>query len=356
MSTTNSSKLEGCACLSSGQPVNEPKKKTFVIPSEANLQWSSGNNTTDVVSTGGTTSAGGNDSDSTDVVALAKREEKGMGNGVVDGSAEGLDQRIAKMSSRLQRLSDHGSGDNSHHDDDDDADADGQAAYPRQALDMIDGMSLFGVFDGHGGKEVSLFVKKVYAEELLCLESLQRGEYEVALRESFHHIDDMLEDPIYDTVLKQFRKLPNPSDRPPSSSSAAVLPPNSSSSASSSSSSTTQNTSSSDSNGSTNGIHSRSGFGGFGRKKSPHVSPYSTLRNHTGTEGTAAPGTVPGTGTGVGTGTGIGTSLPSHRMRRELKPPGQYTQPGIIHTIRTPPFPSHDHGTKTQSCIDVTLI
>ena len=87
------------------------------------------------------------------------------------------------------------------------------ALYPAEALTLVDGMSLFGVFDGHGGKEVSLFVKKVFAEELLSLDALQRGEVAAALKESFHHVDEMLEDPVYDSVLKQFRKLPNPSDR-----------------------------------------------------------------------------------------------------------------------------------------------
>jgi len=32
------------------------------------------------------------------------------------------------------------------------------------------GVSLFGVFDGHGGKEVALFVKKHFKEELLKLQ------------------------------------------------------------------------------------------------------------------------------------------------------------------------------------------
>ena len=286
---------------------SEQKKKTFVIPSEANVQWSS----TDVIST--------------DVLTLAKNDEKHMGNGVVNNDTEGggLDQRIAEMSTRLQRLNNHDSDDHiqqkDNHTDGND-DTDGQETYPRQALHMIDGMSLFGVFDGHGGKEVSLFVKKVYAEELLCLESLQRGEYEKALRESFHHIDDMLEDPIYDTVLKQFRKLPNPSDRP----AAAAVPPSSSSSSSTSSSRTTQSTSNSDGNGSTNSV-----LRGLGRRKSPHVSPYSSslLHNQVGTEGTGTPGTASGTG-GAGTGgVATGSSLLT-RMRRELKPPGQYTQPG----------------------------
>jgi protein phosphatase 1G len=32
-----------------------------------------------------------------------------------------------------------------------------------------EGISVFGVFDGHGGKEVALFVEKHYIEELIKL-------------------------------------------------------------------------------------------------------------------------------------------------------------------------------------------
>jgi protein phosphatase 1G len=33
------------------------------------------------------------------------------------------------------------------------------------------GVSLFGVFDGHGGQEVALFVKKHFKEQLLKLQN-----------------------------------------------------------------------------------------------------------------------------------------------------------------------------------------
>jgi hypothetical protein len=46
------------------------------------------------------------------------------------------------------------------------------------------------------GKEVSLFVKSVFAKELLRSESLRQGDIENALKESFHRIDDMLNDPV----------------------------------------------------------------------------------------------------------------------------------------------------------------
>ena len=52
------------------------------------------------------------------------------------------------------------------------------------ALDIADGVSIFGVFDGHGGKEVSLYVEKHFVNELTQLESFKSGNYEAALREA----------------------------------------------------------------------------------------------------------------------------------------------------------------------------
>jgi len=73
-------------------------------------------------------------------------------------------------------------------------------------------VSLFGVFDGHGGKEVAKFTKIKYPDLLLGLKSFQSGDYEAALRESFHGIDTLLEDEQFDKLLKELRALPNPSD------------------------------------------------------------------------------------------------------------------------------------------------
>ena len=53
-------------------------------------------------------------------------------------------------------------------------------------------MALFGVFDGHGGSEVSLFVKDNFVEELKKLQTFKNGNYEAALSEVFKLMDDML--------------------------------------------------------------------------------------------------------------------------------------------------------------------
>eukprot|EP01031_Cornospumella_fuschlensis_P030852 gene30852-37283_t len=73
-------------------------------------------------------------------------------------------------------------------------------------------VAVFGVFDGHGGKEVAKFCNLKYPEVLLGLESFQSGDFEKALFESFKRIDEMLEDMQYDELLKELRKIPNPSD------------------------------------------------------------------------------------------------------------------------------------------------
>lgn len=51
---------------------------------------------------------------------------------------------------------------------------------------------LFGVFDGHGGKEVAKFVERHYTEELLKVPSFKSGDYGKALTESFLRIDELL--------------------------------------------------------------------------------------------------------------------------------------------------------------------
>lgn len=74
------------------------------------------------------------------------------------------------------------------------------------ATDLPDGMSIFGVFDGHGGKEVSLYVKKHFVDELKRLESFKSGNYEVALRELFKHMDEMLLSTAGEQELKKIRE------------------------------------------------------------------------------------------------------------------------------------------------------
>lgn len=55
---------------------------------------------------------------------------------------------------------------------------------------------LFAVFDGHGGKEVAVFVGKHFTEEFLKTESYNKGDIKSALEETFIKMDElMLEEP-----------------------------------------------------------------------------------------------------------------------------------------------------------------
>ena len=60
---------------------------------------------------------------------------------------------------------------------------------------LDNGVSVFGVFDGHGGREVALFVKDRYIEELKKLNSFKNKDYFNALKESFIKMDELLASP-----------------------------------------------------------------------------------------------------------------------------------------------------------------
>lgn len=72
--------------------------------------------------------------------------------------------------------------------------------------------SLFAVFDGHGGKEVAIFAKFYFLEELIRNTSFLEDRFQEALEETFLRIDNLLDDPRYEAELAFYRKVPNPSD------------------------------------------------------------------------------------------------------------------------------------------------
>lgn len=51
---------------------------------------------------------------------------------------------------------------------------------------------LFGVFDGHGGKEVAIFVERHFGRELLNNPNYQSNNLEIALQETFLRMDQMI--------------------------------------------------------------------------------------------------------------------------------------------------------------------
>ena len=59
-------------------------------------------------------------------------------------------------------------------------------------LNLPDGCSVYGVFDGHGGKIVSIFVKQKFVSELQRLQSYKQKNYEAALKEIMFRMDEMM--------------------------------------------------------------------------------------------------------------------------------------------------------------------
>ena len=74
-------------------------------------------------------------------------------------------------------------------------------------------VSVFAVFDGHGGKHVSRFVQDRYVDTLIGLSEFRDHKFAEALVESFHIFDEMLENIEHEEVLKQYRLEPSPSDK-----------------------------------------------------------------------------------------------------------------------------------------------
>lgn len=59
-------------------------------------------------------------------------------------------------------------------------------------VDLTPEVSIFAVFDGHGGKEVALFCQDQFCQQLLQNEHFKKEEYEVALRQTFLKMDEIL--------------------------------------------------------------------------------------------------------------------------------------------------------------------
>lgn len=72
-------------------------------------------------------------------------------------------------------------------------------------IDIPGGNSLFGVYDGHGGQEVALFVKKHFKNELIKLPSYKSKCYKEALEEVFLKMDEIMETKAGKDELAQFQ-------------------------------------------------------------------------------------------------------------------------------------------------------
>uniref|UniRef100_A0A7S1UEX6 PPM-type phosphatase domain-containing protein n=1 Tax=Phaeomonas parva TaxID=124430 RepID=A0A7S1UEX6_9STRA len=69
-------------------------------------------------------------------------------------------------------------------------------------------VKMFGVFDGHGGKEVARFCGRHMPSEMLALPEFGNGEYERALKRVFHRMDELLEQSEYQSELDALKSHP----------------------------------------------------------------------------------------------------------------------------------------------------
>ncbi|CAJ1417882.1 unnamed protein product [Effrenium voratum] len=106
--------------------------------------------------------------------------------------------------------------------------------------DELDGLSLFGVFDGHGGAEVAAFCKQHMPDEirrqlrkqLASGASLSGDSLGEVLTASFHAMDDMLRSPEHERQLLALKQAARPAQRGVGASSSSSSPDSSGSSSS----------------------------------------------------------------------------------------------------------------------------
>ena len=80
--------------------------------------------------------------------------------------------------------------------------------------DLPEGTTVFGVFDGHGGREVSNFAK-LHLAEALASQPTFSSDLAKSLAQSFHRVDELLEDKSNLTELRALKKNPHaPGDGP----------------------------------------------------------------------------------------------------------------------------------------------
>ncbi len=70
---------------------------------------------------------------------------------------------------------------------------------------LCEGISIFAVFDGHGGSEVAKFCAKYFNQHLLANENFKKGEYKIAMEETFLKMDELLMSVDGEELLKEFR-------------------------------------------------------------------------------------------------------------------------------------------------------
>lgn len=71
---------------------------------------------------------------------------------------------------------------------------------------------VFGVFDGHGGKEVAQFVRNHFSEELSASTSFKSGDHKNSLIENFMRIDKLMVETAGKQELRKFAKMSKEED------------------------------------------------------------------------------------------------------------------------------------------------
>lgn len=59
-------------------------------------------------------------------------------------------------------------------------------------LDLLPGLHLFGVFDGHGGPEVAKYVESHLAHMLLSNEEFRSGKYKKGIVQVYWQLDEQM--------------------------------------------------------------------------------------------------------------------------------------------------------------------
>lgn len=73
------------------------------------------------------------------------------------------------------------------------------------ALDVVPGVHLFAVFDGHGGREVAVFCEKYFVQTLKKNQNFIDKNYQQALIENFYAMDELMRDKDYG-LLKELQE------------------------------------------------------------------------------------------------------------------------------------------------------
>ena len=59
-------------------------------------------------------------------------------------------------------------------------------------INLSEDTSIFGIFDGHGGHEVSKFVQVHFIDELKKNNNYKNKQFELALKETFYKMDELM--------------------------------------------------------------------------------------------------------------------------------------------------------------------